>query len=357
MVRVLRQFLLIGVGLLILAAGIVVWLLQSRLSVQRREVLFVPEGETIDNVVTNLEARRAIRFPWLWRLSSRVVSQFLPLSVKMGSYELMPDLTHAALFENLLRGRNRLIRRFTISEGETVVRIAGMIARCLDEDSVRVLRLLRSDTLAQAWGLGSDARSLEGYLMPATYDLFEQEPVPHALKRIVRHFEHIWALRFADRAAACGLSRYQVLTLASIVEGEVRNPSEYRRIAGVYWNRLRRGMKLEADPTVQYAVGFPARRLTYRDYRVAHPYNTYYVAGLPPGPIKAPSTAAIDAVLDPEQHDYLYFCSIGDSSGTHRFARSYTEHKNNVLRYYQALQEQQRIMAISRAKGNVAGTH
>jgi UPF0755 protein len=343
--RFVRLILLASCAVLLAGCIGVWWLLQSPLVVSSRQVLFVPEGTTFLQVIEQLESRSAIHLPWFWQTLARVGSKIVPLSAKMGSYELAPTVTHAELFVNILRGRNRLVRRLTIYEGEPFPRLAGVLARTLEDDSARILQLITRDSLARHWNLGSDARSLEGFLLPATYEVFEREPVEHALRRIVRTFERVWAEHFA-RADLRGLTRYQMLTLASIVEGEVANPAEYRRIAGVYWNRLARGMKLEADPTVQYALGFPLRRLTYRDYRIEHPYNTYVSVGLPPGPINAASQQAIEAVLNPERHQFLYFCSTGDSTGTHRFAQTYAEHRENVRRYHELLrQRDQRAVA------------
>lgn len=345
----------IALAAIVLVAVIGCGLIALRpLTVTERHVLFVPEKASLWDVLDELERRSAIVSPWLWRILAYGGSRYFHLTAKMGSYELTPSTTHSGLFGDILRGRNRLVRRLTIYEGETTTHLAGAIARTLEDDSIGVLRLLQSDTLVKLWKLDG-ARSLEGYLLPATYDLFEKEPTVHALRRMVRVFESVWTTRLAERAARTGLSRHELLTLASIIEGEVANPSEYRRIAGVYWNRLRRGMKLEADPTVQYALGFPARRLTFRDYQVEHPYNTYRIMGLPPGPIKAPSVQAIEAALEPEPHNYLYFCSAGDSTGLHRFASTYREHVDNVRRYHRTLQQRSATAAITVAWPSAAG--
>lgn len=343
MIRRLAFVIAAGIGLGLCLVALVIY---SPLPVEGRQVLFVPEGTTLRQLLDTLENRGALRYPWLWKQLAGVAGRFPRLSIRMGSYELSPSITHMQLFGNLFTGRNRLVRLFTIYEGETTPHLAGSLARVLEDDSARTYRLIVGDSLAQVFGL-EGAPSLEGYLLPATYDLFEREPIVHALRRITRHFDAIWQTHFAAKARQVGLTRQQALVLASIVEGEVANPIEYRRIAGVYWNRLRRGMKLQADPTVQYALGFPQRRLTFRDYCIEHPYNTYRVVGLPPGPVKAASIRAIEAVLDPEVHDYLYFCGKGDSSGTHRFARTYTEHRANVQSYHHALKEQGRMSDLT----------
>ncbi|MDW8271509.1 MAG: endolytic transglycosylase MltG [Bacteroidota bacterium] len=342
------HLVLLGALLVVTGAiGGIALLLRMPLSVPSRQVLFVPEGATMDDVLNRLEQRSVLVAPWAWKVAVRVIGRFVPLSAKIGSYELSPMVTHGELFENILRGRNRLVRHLTIYEGETFPHLAGALARTLNEDSSQVIQLICGDSLVRMWGI-KGARSLEGYLLPATYTLYEEEPVEHALRRIVRVFERTWQERFAAKAAKAGLSRHQVVTLASIVEGEVIHPSEYRRIAGVYWNRLRSGMKLQADPTVQYALGFPPRRLVFRDYLIEHPYNTYRITGLPPGPIKAPSIQAIEAVLDPENHSFFYFCNRGDSTGMHRFATTYAEHQRNVRYYHRLLQERQRALLSTR---------
>ncbi len=342
----IRWIALWSIGVATVTSCIVIVVILSPLPLEQRKVIFVPEGRTILQLLDTLGRCNAIRYPLLWKGIAGVGGRFRALTIHMGSYELSPEQTHAELFRNLLTGRNRLIRRFTIYEGQTTQHLAGSLARVLDDDSTRIVRLIMGDSLARVFRL-EGARSLEGYLLPATYELYEREPVEHALNRMVQHFETVWNQRFATRYLQSGLSRQQVLALASIVEGEVRNPVEYRRIAGVYWNRLRQNMKLEADPTVQYALGFPSRRLTFRDYRIEHPYNTYRIAGLPPGPIKAPSIRAIDAVLSPEEHDYLYFCSAGDSTGTHRFARTFREHCTNVRSYYRTIQKRANVSNLS----------
>ncbi|GIV55890.1 MAG: hypothetical protein KatS3mg040_0658 [Candidatus Kapaibacterium sp.] len=275
----IRRFALIltaGIGL---ALGTVALILFSPLPISGRHVLFVPEGMTVQKLLDTLDSTGAVRVPWLWRQLAWGVGKFRRVSIRMGSYELSPAITHVQLFSNLLTGSNRLVQPLTIYEGETTPHLAGSLARVLGDDSARVYRLIVGDSLARAFDL-EGAPSLEGYLLPATYELYKCEPTEHAIKRIVRHFDAVWQERFASKARQQGLSRQQVLTLASIVEGEVVNPVEYRRIAGVYWNRLRRHMKLEADPTVQYALGFPPRRLSFRDYQIEHPYNTYRIVGL-----------------------------------------------------------------------------
>lgn len=149
--------------------------------------------------------------------------------------------------------------------------------------------------------------------------------------------DRFWASR-ESKLARCGLSREEIYTLASIVYEETKRVAEMPRVAGVYLNRLRIGMALQADPTVKYAVkDFTLRRILHSHLEVDSPYNTYKYPGLPPGPICMPSIDAIDAVLDYEDHDYLYFCAKDDLSGAHVFARTLDEHNRNARAYARAL--------------------
>ena len=142
------------------------------------------------------------------------------------------------------------------------------------------------------------------------------------------------------KAKALGMSREEVYTLASIVDAETANNGEKPTVAGLYLNRLRTGMLLQADPTVKFALGdFGLRRIYGYMLTTPSPYNTYLHAGLPPGPIRVPQTASIDAVLNAEHHDYLYMCANSDFSGTHAFAATYSEHLRNAARYVRALNE------------------
>ena len=186
--------------------------------------------------------------------------------------------------------------------------------------------------------------TLEGYLYPATYELFADQATPEALlRRQLDAFDAqvVPLYRQMTAGQARPLSLHETLTLASIVEREAAVDDERPIIAGVYLNRLAHGMKLEADPTVQYAMGYQPETgqwwkspVYLEEYsRVLSPYNTYLHAGLPPGPIANPGLRSITAVLNPAQHDYLYLMALGDGSGRHAFARTFAEHLENVERY------------------------
>jgi UPF0755 protein len=218
----------------------------------------------------------------------------------------------------------------TFPEGITVNRFSAILKKNLGVDSLEFITLANSDSLLNAWNIG--APSFEGFLKPDTYEFYWQQPAIDILRFLVQQQNKLWQEKFASRALQQGKSRLEILTLASIVEAETPRPEERARIAGVYHNRLEKGMKLEADPTVQYSIG-ETRRLRYKDLEYKDIYNTYVHTGLPPGPINSPSASSIEAALNPEENSYYFFCAKGDGSNTHSFATSASEHAVNVLQY------------------------
>jgi UPF0755 protein len=170
--------------------------------------------------------------------------------------------------------------------------------------------------------------------MPETYEFYWQDEEQNIVKRLVTEFREFWVDSLQKRMVMLGLTLNDVMTMASIVEGEAIYDSERPIIAGVYYNRLRIRMPLQADPTVIYAVSDHTRRLTRNDLKVNSPYNTYLRYGLPPGPINNPGKKSILAALYPQKHNFLYF--VADANGRHRFAKNYSEHQSNVRLYRRA---------------------
>jgi UPF0755 protein len=177
--------------------------------------------------------------------------------------------------------------------------------------------------------------------LPNTYNfLWNTDPVQF-LDRMKKEYDAFWNDNRLQRLKAIGLDRFEVVTLASIVQEETFKSDEMPRVAGAYMNRLKKGIKLQADPTVIYALGdYTIKRVLHRHLTVNSPYNTYKYAGLPPGPIRIPSIQAIDACLNFEKHEYLYFCAKEDFSGYHNFARTYGEHLVNARKYQRELNRQ-----------------
>jgi UPF0755 protein len=230
------------------------------------------------------------------------------------------------MLDQLERGSVQTVP-LTIPEGFTLRQIGARIA-AFTGDSPDSIRLLLGDP-AFVSGLKVPGPTLEGYLFPDTYRFADDLPARAVILALVERYREFWTLERRARLDSLGLTERELVTLASIVEKEARVGEERPVIAGVYWNRLQRGMLLQADPTVQYALGGePRERLLYADIDsvAGHPYNTYTQPGLPPGPIASPGEAALDASLSPAEVPYLYFVARPD--GSHEFTRTNREHIN-----------------------------
>ncbi|MEN8145273.1 MAG: endolytic transglycosylase MltG [Gemmatimonadota bacterium] len=252
--------------------------------------------------------------------------------LKSGQYGIPAAAGWDDILEQLRRGQV-LTEAVTIPEGLTLREIAPRLAEVSGVTADSVLALARSPDLTSR--LGVPGPTLEGYLLPETYRFAEGVDPETVLRAMATAYLDFWTPERRALADSLGLDERELVTLASIVEEEARRPEERSLIASVYLNRLRIGMLLQADPTVQYALGAPRARLLYRDIdSVAdNPYNTYTNPGLPPGPISSPGSATLDATLRPEQADFLYFVARPD--GSHVFTRTSREHinaKNRIRR-------------------------
>lgn len=289
----------------------------------RLEQVFIPKGATLRAVSESLAAHQVLRHPGWFRTLARV--RGAERKVQAGIYELRQGERTGTVLRILVEGRGKLVR-FTVPEGETLLGVAEQAEEQL-EIAVDSFLAATRDT-ARLRAAGAEGPSYEGWLHPETY-LVPVAIVPEDLVDLmVREAVALWTPAREAKRDSMGFSRLQVLTLASIVEGEALVNDERPVIAGVYLNRLRLRMPLQADPTVQYgmelATGARKTRLLTKDYKFNSPYNTYLFPGLPPGPINSPGTASIDAVLNPASVPYLFFVAGPDRR--HVFSRTYREH-------------------------------
>jgi UPF0755 protein len=283
----------------------------------------IPRGASLRVITDSLTAHQILRHPTWFRVLARLERS--DRDVQAGIYEFRVGERADVVLQVLTEGRGKLVR-FTVPEGETVRDIADLARAQLDIAPDSFLAATRDTARLRA--MGGEGPSYEGWLHPDTY-LVPVTVVPEDLVDLmVRHTVALWTPARDARRDSLQLSRLEVLTLASIVEGEALVASERPIIAGVYLNRLRLRMALQADPTVQYgieqATGTRKPRLYIKDYQFKSPYNTYLFPGLPPGPINSPGTASIDAVLNPANVPYLYF--VAGPDGRHVFSRTYREH-------------------------------
>ncbi len=306
-------------------------LLDSRRSPAGAEVLVeVPKGAGVMQVGRLLKQAGVIEGPWMLALAARLTGQAGRL--RAGEYSLGPAMSLRQIVAILAAGRV-VLHQALIPEGFTLEQIVDRLAglRLLERD--RALELARDPAFIAGLGLKGD--SLEGYLFPDTYRLARGLGARAVLAALVRRFQQEWEA-LDPAAQALGLSRREAVTLASIVEREAQVEAERPLISAVYLNRLRLGMKLQADPTVLYGLSGTGGGPTREDLARDHAYNTYTREGLPPGPICSPGLASLRAAVRPAQVDYLYFVARGD--GSHAFSVDYRDQVNNVIR----LRRQQR---------------
>ena len=213
--------------------------------------------------------------------------------------------------------------------------LAKRISMQMMADSASIAAALDSADFLS--GYGFTPQNVFALFLPDTYQMYWTASVKDIFDRMKKEYDIFWNPDRVAKAEALKLTRMQVSVLASIVSGETLKSFEYPQIAGVYLNRYRKGMKLQADPTVAFCHGYTLDRILKKHLSIDSPYNTYKYAGLPPAPINVPPKACIDAVLNPDKHGYLYFCASPEFDGTHRFAVSYSDHLKNARAFQRAL--------------------
>lgn len=234
------------------------------------------------------------------------------------------------------RGAHQKPVKVTFNKHRTVEDLAGIISQQIEPDSSAFVTLLKNvDYLKK---LNLDTATILANFIPNTYEVYWNTSPEKFIKKMLKAADAYWNDERLSKAADLNLSKLEVITLASIVEEETNKYDEQPRVAGVYLNRLKKGWHLQADPTVKFAVNdFTLKRILNKHLATDSPYNTYKVIGLPPGPICLPSTKTIDSVLNPEKHNYMYFCAKEDFSGYHNFSQTLAGHNANARKYHKAL--------------------
>ena len=254
-----------------------------------------------------------------------------------GHYTVDRNYSYDEFLSKLAKGNQDPIT-ITIIPGQTQKAIVKFLARKLQFDSLAIQKVLSDSSFLAEKEI--TPKSLVGHFFPATYDLYWTLPPDAIINRIFKEFNKQVAKPYQERLAELDKSLNEIITLASIIEWEAARDDEMPKISGLYWNRLERGMRLQADPTVNFAVD-KRRRLYYKDYEVDHPYNTYVHKGLPPGPITNPGLNSIKAALYPQDHDYIFM--VARPNGYHAFTETYAEHQRKSAEWRDYIKEQQRI--------------
>lgn len=283
-------------------------------------------GCSMKRIAGELRNRRIISSAGLFILYTRLHGDDGKL--KAGTYQFHDGLKPGEILRRMVQGEI-YAQRFAVPEGYSVFQIGELLeGRGLFKKEA-FLKQCNSPTLLKELGIA--AKSVEGYLYPCTYEITPKMSEAEVIRQMVEQSEKVYEQKFASRLKAAGMSRHEVITLASMIEKEAREPSERPLIASVFQNRLRMGMRLQSDPTAVYGIRAFAGSVSKDDIMRHTPYNTYLISGLPPGPIGNPGSQSIEAVLNPARTNYLYFVAKRD--GTHFFSATLEQHNKAVKTY------------------------
>lgn len=301
----------------------------------KTEYVYIDDNDDMDSLSEKFESfasgRAILTFKVLARHSGYADH------LRTGRYAIQPGENTVTVFRHLKNGFQEPVM-LTIPESRTMDRLAVSLSKKLMLDSTVVAILLRDPSYCAKQGY--DTATIACLFVPNTYEVYWNTSLDNLMARMKKEHDHFWNADRLAKAQAIGLTPNEVCTLASIIDEETTNNAEKPMIAGMYLNRLKTDMPLQADPTIKFALqDFALKRIYHNMLTIDSPYNTYQNTGLPPGPIKIASVKGIDAVLNRVDHNYLYMCAKEDFSGTHNFAATYQEHLRNANKYARALNE------------------
>lgn len=329
-------YIFAGTGTIVLISVFIIYRLLFGVSVFPVKAglpLYIPSGasysQVLDSVQSNLKIRNPEFLNWLANKKN------YPENIKPGRYIIKEPLSANELI-NILRSGRQTPVRITFNNIRTINQLAGKFGRQLETDSLKVLDFFTYE--ANYRNDGFSRETIISLFIPDTYEFFWNTGSEGIYQRLLMEYERFWNEQRISKAKEKGLSRVEVSILASIIDDEVTKKSEKPKIAGVYLNRLKRGIPLQACPTIKFAMNdFTITRVLKVHLVTESPYNTYKYRGFPPGPIGCPSIEGIDAVLNAEEHEYLFFAAKADFSGYHNFSRTLSEHNRYAAEYQREL--------------------
>ena len=318
-------------GMLVYYAIILLW---PQSDIDDAVSISISKGSTLIDISTELHSKKVIKNRSSFILAVKMLGY--EKDIPAGKFNIDNVSTNYSLVNKLINSVN-ISKKVTILEGWSIDEIAEKLHSSLKIDKKSFLNASKNKALLDKWGIKSN--SFEGYLFPNTYQFAEDVSPIKIIDKMVSEYKKNVTKKMYDRMSKINLNENEVLSLASIIEGEAIYDSERPRISGVYHNRLKKGMRLQADPTIQYIIDDSPRRLLNKDLKIKSPYNTYLNHGLPPGPINNPGLESIKAALYPEEIDFLYFVAKGD--GYHTFSKTEKEH-NKAKRAVQKVRRKMR---------------
>lgn len=296
------------------------------------EFFYISEKTATREVVADLKNKDLVKNAWSLELLSRVYRQD---SVEAGAFKVSSQTSNLKFLRKIYHKLQTPVK-FKINNIRLKSQLCSRVAAQTNIDSAEFYKVLNDSELLKEFDRTTD--NVLTLFIPNTYEIYWTISPKQLLRRMQKEYDKFWTPERRAKAAAIPLTEVEVAILASIVEEESNNRAEQPTIAGLYINRLKQGMKLQADPTARYALGDFSINQVYHSYtRIDSPYNTYRYAGLPPGPIRIASIASIDAVLNYEKHNYIFMCAKPELDGTHNFSATYAQHQKYAAQYYKAL--------------------
>ncbi len=297
--------------------------------------LHVYDNASYDDVLDSLRCMKALKSDIPFRFTSWLLNY--PTNVISGRYELKSGDNSLTLVHKLMYGQQAPVR-LTFNNVRTKKDLAEKVTKHLRMSESDMLTALCDPNICAKYE--TNLENIISLFIPNTYEVYWDISPEDLIHRMKKEYDKFWTEERIDKLAEVGLSQQEVSTLASIVDEETRKVDEKPRVAGLYLNRVHRGIPLQADPTVKFALqDFSLKRIYKGHLEIDSPYNTYKYPGLPPGPIRVPSIEGIDAVLNFENHDYIYMCAKEDFSGYHNFAATYEQHQANASKYRKKLNQ------------------
>lgn len=298
-------------------------------------IVFIPTNSSFNDLVDILHLNNQI----IDTVSFREVSEMMSYKksvVKSGRYKITPSWSNRSLISHLRAGKQEPVK-LVLNYGWLLEDVAAKASQFIEADSTDLITLFYNENFIKKSGYTTE--TLMSLFIPNTYEFYWNTNEKVFFERMIKEHNRFWnSNNRLSKAKKLGLTANEVYTLASIVEREISKNEEKKRVAGLYLNRIKIGMKLDADPTAKFATrDFKATRVLYKHIRFDSPYNTYLHKGLPPGPISMASITSIDAVLDSENHNFYYMCVDPDNLGYHLFAETITEHNRNARKYHRWL--------------------
>lgn len=329
-------YLLAGAGILVIAGLILIYKSIFGISIHAEKpekIIIIPTGSSYEQVLDSIVSNRIIKnrkiFDWVAKKKN------YPSLIKPGRYVIDKDFSCNS-FINMLRSGHQTPVRITFQNIRTLNQLAGKIGKQIEADSAQIMNFLSDETNYSADGFRRE--TIIAVFIPNTYEIYRNTDAKGLYLRMLREYRLFWNEERLAKARDKGVSPIEVAILASIIDDEVVKPDEKPRIAGVYLNRLKRGIPLQACPTIKFALNdFTITRVLFKHLETDSPYNTYKHSGFPPGPIGCPSIEGIEAVLNAEDHDYLFFAARADFSGYHNFSRTLAEHNRYAAIYQKEL--------------------